>query len=242
MAIDEKILPTSFDARQLLADMDKLNYGSYPENLIESGKRHKLNLAMQRVIYDIEPRHLARVIAAKGFLPYYSSSQRLTYAQNFGFEKQGLELNKIRKDTLSKALVSNLYAAMDHIYWVFGSLTGEALNMIDAKDSTQDPSDSLDSILNKLNTYSSKILVLENEVLDDKEVMDLIGGKIGDTIDYFHEVIDRSWRNNPHWTKFHKHFKDQYKRASLAEQSIDQKKLSKYTALNDILHRLDRYK
>jgi hypothetical protein len=241
----QKLEMTSLDARKLLEELTKVNalFTSYPKEMLEADKQQKLAKAIERVIYDLEPRHLARAIAAKGFIPYFNLEYELMYAQTFGFEKQGLKLDNIKERSISEALVSNVYAAMDHIYWAVGALTGEALFLINNKEISSQTHYDLDNILTKLDVFSSKILTVEEAVLSDTPVMEQIGRYIGKTFDFSYPVTDRSWRNNPHWEDFNNHFTEQKKRVDTAIESINALKIdiSKYASLNTLIQRLDRY-
>ena len=220
---------TSFDARKLLSELRESS--QFPEEATNIGRRTSIYEAIRRLAYDADTRHLIRAIAAKGFLPFYADRYVKMYIQVFGFERQNLMVSQINRHSVAEALVANMYAAADHIYWALSSLSDDVLKLLE--EDYFDTLITLDSILILLNTYANRILGLEKLILADRKVMqdwsmqDLFSGGIN----FSKEITDRSYRNNPHWTDFKAHFQDQCERLVYAINQIGAKRYSKYRYL-----------
>lgn len=220
---------TSFDARKLLMELRESS--QLPEEVTNIGRRTSIYDAIRRLAYDADTRHLIRVIAAKGFLPFYADRYAKMYVQVFGFERQNLMISQIDRNILSEALVSNMYAAADHIFWALSSLCDDVLKLLE--EDYFDTLITIDSILLLLNTYAYRILTLEKQVLADKKVMQdwSMQHLFANGMDYSIEVPDRSYRNNPHWIDFKSHFQEQCEKLVYAINQIGCKRYSNYRYL-----------
>jgi|GEM_PF-6425055 len=230
---------TSFDARQMLLNLRESS--RFSDTALEFCRKEAFFETIYRVTYDSDARHLIRAIAAKGFIPYYAEQYCKTYAQVFGLERQGLAACRIDRGTLSEALISNMLAAADHIYWAFGALCGEVFTLLITDECHS--AITLEGVLNLLNTYSHKILNLEGDILADKHVMHNYGMHewFAKGINFHTEIADRSYRNNPHWIDFHNHFNEQHQRVRCVVEHVGIKTMTTYPALNNLLERLNSY-
>ncbi len=230
---------TSFDAREILRSLK--DSSQFPADMIDAGRRYSILEAIDRSLYDADTRHLIRAVSAKGFIPYYEKQYAKMYAQVFGFEKQGLLQAQIDSNLLAEALVSNMYAAADHVYWAFASLIDDVLNLLVSDN--YGTLITIDGILYVLNSYATKILKLEKNILGDKKIMQNWEMKVlfSGGMNFEVEVPDRSYRNNPHWTGFNDHFSEQCQRVSYTANQLGIKRYSKYRRLDLLISRLCVY-
>jgi hypothetical protein len=183
-----------------------------------------------------------RVIAAKGFIPYYGDQYAKMYAQVFGFERQGLLMSQIDSNLLAEALVSNIIAAADHIFWAASSVSDDVMRLLCAGG--HETLVTMEGVLNILDSYADKILRLEKDVLDDKKVMKQWKMKniFSNGLSFTKEIPDRAYRNNPHWTNFHAHFKEQFQRVNYADNQWEFGLLASHSSLNTLILRLEQYR
>ena len=227
---------TSFDARQLLKNLRESS--QFPEKIVNVGRRNAIYEAIIRLAYDADVRHLIRAVAAKGFLPFYADRYSKMYVQVFGFERQLLMFSQIDRNILAEALVSNMYAAADHIYWALASLCDDVLKLL--QEDKYDTLITLESILSILNAYAKSIITFEKQILNDRKVMQdwKMQALFIDGMNFIKEVPDRSYRNNPHWIEFHPHFQEQCHRLDYAINQISVKRYSKYRHLSLLVSKL----